>query len=80
VKRAVGDRLAFLGGIDIRTTMQGPRDGIVAEVQQRVRELAPGGGYILAPANHLQGDVPAANLFALYAAAQEYGRYPLNLS
>ena len=80
VKRAVGDRLAFLGGIDIRTTMQGPRDGIVAEVQQRVRELAPGGGYILAPANHLQGDVPAANLFTLYAAAQEVGRYPLGIS
>lgn len=76
VKRDVGARLTFMGGIDIRTTMQGPPAGIVAEVQQRMRELAPGGGYILAPANHLQSDVPAANLFALYAAAQEHGRYP----
>ena len=63
--------------IDIRTTMQGSSDGIVAEVQQRMRELAPGGGYILAPANHLQGDVPAANLLTLYRAAQEHGRYPI---
>lgn len=75
VKQEVGDRLAFLGGIDIRSTMQGPVAGIVAEVQQRMRELAPGGGYILAPANHLQGDVPATNLLALYDAARKHGGY-----
>ncbi len=75
VKVEVGDRLTLLGGIDIRTTMQGPAEGIVDEVKQRIEQLSPGGGYILAPANHLQVDVPPENLFALYDAAREFGRY-----
>lgn len=75
IKAEFGERLAFLGGIDIRKAMQGPEAGVVAEVQQRIAQLAAGGGYLLAPANHLQGDVPPQNLFRLFAAAQEYGRY-----
>ena len=75
IKANIGDRLTFLGGIDIRTTMQGSPDGIVDEVRERFSQLAPGGGYILAPANHLQVDVPPENLFALYDAARKYGNY-----
>ncbi len=77
IKAEFGARISFMGGIDIRKTMQGPEAGIVDEVKQRVGQLAPGGGYILAPANHLQADVPPQNLFRLYAAAREFGRYPL---
>jgi uroporphyrinogen decarboxylase len=40
-----------------------------------VRVLAAGGGYVLAPANHLQPDVPARNVIALFAAARKYGQY-----
>ncbi len=72
VKARFGDRLVFLGGIDIRTAMQGDEAGVVAEARRRIELLGQGGGYILAPANHLQHDVPAQNLFRLYAAAREY--------
>ncbi|GAB4447478.1 MAG: uroporphyrinogen decarboxylase family protein [Anaerolineae bacterium] len=75
VKAGFGDRLCFLGGIDIRAALQGDEAGVVAEVETRVRQLAPGGGYILAPANHLQWDIPPQNLFTLYDAAQRVGRY-----
>ena len=75
IKADIGDRLTFLGGIDIRTTMQGSTQGIIDEVKLCFGQLAPGGGYILAPANHLQVDVPPENLFALYDGAQEYGKY-----
>ncbi len=77
IKNDYGSRLTFMGGIDIRETMQGDQDGVVAEVKTRLRQLASGGGYILAPSNHLQWDVPPENLFALYEAAQKYGQYPL---
>lgn len=70
VKAEFGDRICFLGGIDIRSALQGDVAEVQAEVQRRVNALAPGGGYILAPANHLQRDVPAANLLALYDAAR----------
>ncbi len=79
VKSLYGDRLAFMGGIDIRNALQGDRAGVEAEVKTRLRELAPGGGYVLAPANHLQWDVPPENLFTLYETARERGRYPLDI-
>jgi uroporphyrinogen decarboxylase len=77
VKAAYGSKLCFLGAIDIKQTMQGDVAGIEKEVKERIRVLAPGGGYIVAPANHLQPDVPPANVVALYAAVRRFGKYPL---
>lgn len=77
IKADYGDRLAFLGGIDITHAMPSTIENVVAEARQRIAQLAPGGGYILAPSNHLQMDVPPENVIALYDAAREYGRYPL---
>ncbi|UCG89253.1 MAG: hypothetical protein JSW71_12220 [Gemmatimonadota bacterium] len=78
IKDLYGSRIAFMGGIDIRNALQGDESGVEAEVKTRLRELGPGGGYILAPANHLQWDVSPQNLFTLYKAAREFGRYPLD--
>jgi uroporphyrinogen decarboxylase len=58
-----------MGGIDIRSTMQGPTAGVREEVRTRLAQLGGGGGYILAPANHLQWDVPTENVFALFEEA-----------
>jgi uroporphyrinogen decarboxylase len=76
IKAKYGDRLAFLGGIDISHAIRGSREDVIAEVRQRIAHLAPHGGYILAPANHLQADVPAENVVALFEAARVYGTYP----
>ena len=77
IKADYGDRLAFVGGIDITRAMRGSREDVVAEVQRRIAQLAPGGGYILAPANHLQEDVPVENVVTLFEAAHTYGGYPI---
>jgi uroporphyrinogen decarboxylase len=79
VKVRYGQQISFLGGIDISHAMTGSREDVIAEVRTRLAQMAPGGGYILAPANHLQADVPPENVVALYQAAQQYGSYPLNL-
>lgn len=78
MKQKYGDRLTFMGGIDIREALQETEEEVVTEVQIRLRQLGPGGGYILAPANHIQWDVPPKNLFKLFEAARQYGRYPLD--
>lgn len=77
VKREHGARLCFWGAIDIKEALQGDVARVEREVRERVAALAPGGGYVLAPANHLQPDVPPANVVALFRAAREHGRYPL---
>ena len=72
LKKQYGDRLTFWGGI---STQQALPFGTPEEVKQetrRVRDLmSKGGGYILAPAQEIQGDVPAENILALIETAQE---------
>jgi uroporphyrinogen decarboxylase len=77
IKQRYGGRITFLGAIDISRALPGSQAGVVREAQTRIDQLAPGGGYILAPANHIQADVPVENIVTLYQTAQRYGRYPL---
>ena len=72
LKRDHGSRLAFWGGINTQQTLP---FGTAAEVRAAARQtrdlLAAGGGYILAPAQDVQADVPFANLDALLEVARE---------
>lgn len=79
VKAQYGDRLAIIGGIDITQAMPGSKQDVIDEVRTRIQKLAPGGGYVLAPSNHLQTDVPPENVITLFEAARKYGQYPLDL-
>lgn len=78
IKQQYGNQLCFMGGIDLKKALTGPVAAVVEEVKKRIGIFGPGGGYILTSANHLQKDVPPANIEAMFAAAREFGRYPLN--
>jgi uroporphyrinogen decarboxylase len=77
VKEQFGRQVSFLGGIDISHAMPGTRQDVIAETKLRISQLARGGGYILAPSNHLQADIPAENVGTLFETAREFGRYPI---
>lgn len=77
IKQQFGDQITFLGGIDISHAMPGSQQDVIEEVKLRLRQLGEGGGYILAPANHLQADIPPENVVTLFQAARDYGKYPL---
>lgn len=77
LKREYGDRLSFCGAIDTQEVLpHGTVDDVRAEVRRRIRDLAPGGGYILAAVHCIQADVPPANVIAMFDEAQRVGRYP----
>ncbi len=80
MKTKYGDKITFMGGIDIKEALQGSEEDVITEVKTRLKEMGAGGGYILAPSNHIQWDVPPKNLFGLYQAAREYGHYPLQFN
>jgi uroporphyrinogen decarboxylase len=80
VKENFGKRLSFLGGIDISHAMPGGREDVITETKRRIAQLAPGGGYILAPSNHLQVDVPAENVVTLFETAHKFGQYPIQVA
>lgn len=79
VKRTFGDRLSILGALDIKEPLQRSDDATRAEVEERIRVLAPGGGYIMAPANHVQIDIPPERLVLAYRHAREVGKYPISI-
>jgi uroporphyrinogen decarboxylase len=78
LKRDFGDRLTFHGAVDEQHVLPfGTEQDVEQEVQTRVAELAPGGGYILSGSHYIQADTPPANVVAMCRAAHRYGRYPL---
>ena len=78
LKELYGDRLTFANGVNSQgaLTLGTPAD-VDAEVRERIRLLAPGGGYIMGPDNNV--DLPEANYRAYLEAGERYGRYPLRV-
>ena len=80
LKEKYHGRLCFHGAIDVQQMLPfATPDEVRADVARRINDLAPGGGYILAPCHNISANVPPENIEAMYAAASEYGRYPLRL-
>jgi uroporphyrinogen decarboxylase len=75
-KEKFGDRLSFLGGIDVQWTLPfGKPEDVRAEVKQRIQEMASNGGYILSSSHRLTPDMPFENIKAMYDAVKEFGNY-----
>ena len=69
---------AFQGGIDLQIAMRGTFEDVEKEVKERIKSLAPGGGYVLSSANNIASDIPIENVFKLYEYAIKYGNYPID--
>jgi uroporphyrinogen decarboxylase len=68
-------RLAFFGGLSMQRTLP---YGSAADVRQETAhllELGRAGGYILAPAHAVEGDVPLENMLAFIELAQRQPGY-----
>lgn len=80
LKREFGDRLSFCGAIDTQWVLPyGTPGDVRGEVRRRIKDLGPGGGYILAAVHCIQPDVPPENVCAMFDEALAAGRYPLAL-
>jgi uroporphyrinogen decarboxylase len=78
LKAEFGDRLSFWGGIDTQHVLpHGTLEDVACEVERRIADLGPGGGYVLASVHNVQADVPVENLLTMYRHAQAAGHYPL---
>ena len=78
LKREFGNRLSFCGGIDTRWVMpHGTVEDVRGEVRRRIRDLAPGGGYIAAAVHCIQPDVPPENIVAMCDEVRTAGTYPI---
>jgi uroporphyrinogen decarboxylase len=58
---------------------RGTIDDLKREVDRRLKALAPGGGYILAPAHNIQPDSSPVKIVTMYDYAEKRGKYPIRL-
>jgi len=79
MKREYGDRICLLGNVDLNILGMGTPEDVEEEVRDLIRDVGPGGGYIVTSGNTLAGYLRPENALALSRAAQEYGRYPLSV-
>lgn len=79
LKSQFGDKITFWGGIDTQHVLPcGSVGDVMAEVRRRIRDLAPGGGFVLSAVHCIQADVPPENIMAMAEAARRYGSYPIS--
>jgi len=73
LKREYGDSLTFWGAIDTQHVLpRGSVEDVQAEVERRIEELGPGGGYVLGAAHNIQPDVPLDNVLTMFQHARAY--------
>ena len=73
LKERSGDRLCFERGVSVQTTLPFGKVGDGREeVEELVRVLSAGGGYILGPSHAIQAGTPPENVVAMFDAAVGY--------
>ncbi|UCC63372.1 MAG: hypothetical protein JSV36_22010 [Anaerolineae bacterium] len=80
LKCRYGEEFCLIGniGLEYELTLGTPAD-VEAKVKERIRQLAPGGGYCCGSSNTIPAYVPYENYLAMIQAIEKYGRYPIRL-
>jgi uroporphyrinogen decarboxylase len=80
LKRKYGGRLSLIGNIDLGYTLtRGTPEEVEEEVRERIRTVAPGGGYCVGSSNSVTEYVPLENYNAMREATFKYGKYPISI-
>ena len=79
VKKRYGDRICLIGNIDVNTLSMGTPEQVEEEVKTRIKEVAPGGGYIVSSGNSIAAYCNPENVMAMARAIQRYGKYPIHI-
>jgi hypothetical protein len=79
LKERFGGSVVFWGGgVDTQRTLPfASPEEVAAEVRERIRILAPGGGFVFNPIHNIQQGTPPENIAAAYEAARAAGVYPI---
>ena len=79
VKREYGDRVCVFGNVDINLLGMATPERVDEEVRGLIRDVAPGGGYMVSSGNSLTDYCRLENVRAMASAVAKYGRYPIRV-
>jgi len=79
LKEMYGHKITFWGGgVDTQKTLPfGTPEDVAAEVAERMRIFAPGGGFVFNPIHNVQQGTPPENVLAAFDTVREMGVYPI---
>jgi len=78
MKRRYAGRLCLLGNVDMDLLARGTPRQVAAEVRGLIRDVAPGGGYIVSSGNSLASYLKPENVLAMSRAVRRHGRDPVS--
>lgn len=77
-KKRYGDRLAFLGNIDINRLLPfGSCEEVDRQVKYLIKNVGYNGGFVVGTCNAIMADTPPENALALHLSVEKHGHYPL---
>ena len=79
VKKQYGSKICIIGNVDVDLLAQGTAEEVDKAVRDLIRNIAPGGGYILSSGNMLTDYSKVENIWAMSKALKKYGRYPIEV-
>jgi uroporphyrinogen decarboxylase len=79
LKLKYGDKIAFVGGIDVRT-LGSTKEAIKKEVTEKIEIAGQDGGYVIGPDHCIPPSVSYENYQYFYKLAKKYGKYPTRKS
>jgi uroporphyrinogen decarboxylase len=79
MKRDYGDRVCLLGNVDLNLLGMGSPEEVDREVRELIRDVGPGGGYVLTSGNSLASYLKPECVLAMSEAVKKYGHYPIDL-
>ncbi len=74
-KRAYGDRVSALGGIDVHVLTSGTEEQVREYTRRVIEECKPGGGWALGSGNTVANYIPVANYLAMLDEGRRLGVY-----
>lgn len=81
LKDSFGDRVAFVGGVDLRKLRFGTVEEVRETTLEALRIMGPGGGFILgSDSEELLDVLPPENVITMQETTIECGRYPIGES
>lgn len=79
VKKQYGSRVCIIGNVDVDLLANGAPDQIEEIVRNLIRDVAPGGSYMLSSGNSIPSYAKVENVFAMGRALGKYGSYPIEI-
>ena len=77
IKEMTKGRMTIHGGLDNQGVFHLGVKDVEADVKQKIRDFAPGGGYIFSCGHNIQANCSPLNIMTIFETFKKYCNYPI---